>query len=233
MNQHSSLRILLAASLLGGLASLTASCGNEAPPVGSAVVGRDSLPVMVTYGVSKLISDSGIIRYKFISEEWRIYDRTKPPRWEFPKGIFIERFNDKFKVNLHITADSAWLYDQNLWKLRGHVELYDKEAHTHLKTNELFWDMRTGQLSSNVHTRLIEPEQEIEGDWFRAVILNKRLTRYHVRRSKGFMPMGHVADPVQPAPPAPDGTTRDDTLLTEVQAPQPLRTPPVSRPKTH
>ena len=198
--------------------------------MGNAVAGRDSLPVMVTHGVSKLISDSGIIRYKFISEEWRIYDRTQPPRWEFPKGIFIERFNDKFKVNLHITADSAWLYDQNLWKLRGHVELHDKEAHTHLKTSELYWNMRTGQLSSNVHTRLIEPEQEIEGDWFRAVILNKKLTRYHVRRSRGFMPMGTVGDPVKPAPPALDGTTRDDTLLA---VPQPLRTPPVSRPKTH
>ena len=230
MNQHSSLRILLTASLIGGLASLSASCGSEAPPMGNAVAGRDSLPVMVTHGVSKLISDSGIIRYKFISEEWRIYDRTQPPRWEFPKGIFIERFNDKFKVNLHITADSAWLYDQILWKLRGHVELHDKEAHTHLKTSELYWNMRTGQLSSNVHTRLIEPEQEIEGDWFRAVILNKKLTRYHVRRSRGFMPMGTVGDPVKPAPPAPDGTTRDDTLLA---VPQPLRTPPVSRPKTH
>ena len=98
------LHLLLAASLSGGLASMTASCGNEAPPMGGAVNNRDSLPVMVTHGVSKLISDSGFIRYKMIAEEWRVYDKTNPPRWEFPQGIFIERYDDKFKVNLYLTA---------------------------------------------------------------------------------------------------------------------------------
>lgn len=166
-----------------------AGCGNDAPPMGDAVRQRDSMAVMVTQGVSKLISDSGVIRYKIVAEEWRIYDKTNPPRWEFPKGVFLERYDDKFKVNLHITADSAWLYDQNLWKLRGHVELNDQAAQTLMYTNELFWDMRTGELSSNVYTRLIEPDQEIEGNWFRAFIVNKRLTRYHVRQGKGFMPM--------------------------------------------
>ena len=46
------------------------SCGTEAPPMGNAVYNRDSLPVMITYGVSKLISDSGIVKYKIVSEEW-------------------------------------------------------------------------------------------------------------------------------------------------------------------
>lgn len=167
----------------------TAGCGNEAPPMGDAVRHRDSMAVMVTRGVSKLISDSGVIRYKIVAEEWRIYDKTKPPRWEFPKGVFLERYDDKFKVNLHITADSAWLYDQNLWKLRGHVELNDQAAQTLMYTNELFWNMRTGELRSDVYTRLIEPDQEIEGNWFRAFVVNKRLTRYHIRQGKGFMPM--------------------------------------------
>ena len=56
-----------------GLFALSLSfsaCDNGAPPSGSAVRNRDSLPVMVTYGVSKLISDSGVVRYKIISEEW-------------------------------------------------------------------------------------------------------------------------------------------------------------------
>lgn len=190
--------------------------------MGNAVTGRDSLPVMVSHGVSKLISDSGVIRYKLIAEEWRVYDKTTPPRWEFPKGIFLERYDDKFKVNLHITADSAWLYEQNLWKLRGHIVLDDQEAQTHLTTNELFWNMRTGEMSSNVYTRLTEPDQEIEGNWFRATIVNKRVTRYHVRQSRGFMPMGDLGG---------TSTSPQASSDTSQTAPKPTRNGPTSRPK--
>lgn len=211
-----------AAALLCGL-SLIYGCGNDAPPTGSTVTNRDSLPVMVTRGVSKLISDSGVIRYKIIAEEWRVYDKTTPPRWEFPKGIFIERYDDKFRIDLHITADSAWLYDQKLWKLRGHIVLDDQTAQSHLTTQELFWNMNTGQLSSNVYTRLTEPDQQIEGDWFRAVVQNGRPTQYHVKQSRGFMPMGDLGEPA-PAPVSPtDTAAHADTV--------PQREAPMSRPR--
>lgn len=184
------------------LLSAAAGCGSDAPPMGDSVRQRDSLPVMVTHAVSKLISDSGVMRYKLIAEEWRVYDKTVPPRWEFPKGIFLERYDDKFKVNLHITADSAWLYDQKVWKLRGHIVLDDEAARTHLTTQELYWNMQSGELSSNVYTHLTEPGQEIEGDWFRATIINKRITKYHVKQSRGFMPMSDMGASPAPAPAA-------------------------------
>ena len=144
--------ILIAASLLAG-------CGTEAPPMGKAVQNRDSLPVMTTFGVTKLISDSGIMRYKIVAEEWRVYDKTKPPRWEFPQGLFLVRFDDMFKINMEVCADTATLYDQNLWKLRGHIVLNDLEAQTTVHTNELFWNMRTGELRSDVYTRLEQPKE--------------------------------------------------------------------------
>lgn len=157
--------------------------------MGARVVNRDSLPVMTTRGVSKLITDSGVVRYKIIAEEWRVYDRTTPPRWEFPKGLFLERYDDKFKVDMRFCADSAWLYNQNFWKLKGHVMLDDKSAQSRLRTEELYWNMQTGELSSNVHTFLKQPQQEIEGNWFRATIRNGHPTQYHVKQSRGFMPM--------------------------------------------
>lgn len=190
--------------------------------MGERVTGRDSLPVMVSHGVSKLISDSGVMRYKLISEEWRVYDKTAPPRWEFPKGVFIERYDDKFKVNLHITADSAWLYNQKVWKLRGHVVLDDEEEKTRLETEELFWEMNTGKLWSDVYSRLTKPDQEIEGDWFRATIRNGHPTEYHVRQSSGFMPMGDTGHTT--SSPSPADTARPDTV--------PPRGGPVPRPKS-
>ena len=107
--------------LLVFLLALTGACGTDAPPTGSAIRGRDSLPVMTTYGVSKLISDSGVVKYKLVAEEWRYYDRTQPARQEFPKGIFMERYDKAFKVDMYLTADTAYCYDNYLWELRGRV----------------------------------------------------------------------------------------------------------------
>lgn len=208
------------------LTLLPLSCTNDAPPMGNSVHGRDSLPVMVTYGVSKLITDSGIIRYKIIAEEWRIFDRTKPQRWEFPKGLFLERYDDKFKVDMRFSADSAWLYDQNNWKLRGHVVLDDKTTMSRLRTEELFWNMRTGELASNVPSLLKEPNQEIQGTWFRATLVNGRPTQYHIKQSRGFMPMNGLNDsPQQPA-----GGTSSEKSDTAANA-QPQHDAPVAKPK--
>lgn len=168
------------------------ACTNDAPPMGNTVVGRDSLPVMVTRGVSKLITDSGVIRYKIITEEWRVFDRTNPPRWEFPKGLYLERYDNQFKVDLRFSADSAWLYRQQVWKMRGNVAFEDKASQTRLRTQELFWNMQTGEMWSNVYTTLKQPQQEIEGTWFRATLRDGHPTKYHVKQSRGFMPMGDM-----------------------------------------
>ena len=87
------------------------ACSNDAPPQDAAIVNREKLPIMVSHGVSKLISDSGINRYKVITEEWAIYDKTTPPRQDFLKGILLLRFDNKMKVDMQITADTAYWYD--------------------------------------------------------------------------------------------------------------------------
>ena len=51
--------------------------------MGAAITERDSLPVMDTKGVTTLISDSGITRYRVNTAEWLIYDRKNPPYWAF------------------------------------------------------------------------------------------------------------------------------------------------------
>ena len=86
-----SLSLITLPLLLAGL-GLFSGCTNEAPPMSRLAGERDSLPLMTTYGVSKLISDSGIMRYRIIAEEWRLYDKTKPPRQVFPKGVFMQRY---------------------------------------------------------------------------------------------------------------------------------------------
>ena len=60
-----------------------------------AITERDSLPVMDTRGVTTLISDSGVTRYRVNTEEWLIFDKKKPSYWAFEKGIYLEQFEYK------------------------------------------------------------------------------------------------------------------------------------------
>lgn len=168
------------------LTCVATGCGSEAPPMGAAVQERDSMPVMTTYGVSKMISDSGVMRYKIVAEEWRVYDKTKPPRQTFPKGIFLTRFDEKLKVDLYITADTAYWYNQNLWEMRGRVFINNLASQTTFATEELFWDMNRHEIYSNKHIHIVKPDEELQGNWFRS---DENMNVYHVRRTKGFLPM--------------------------------------------
>ena len=47
------------------------------------IANREEQPILMSVGVSTLISDSGVIRYKIISEDWFIYDRTIPQYYSF------------------------------------------------------------------------------------------------------------------------------------------------------
>lgn len=175
---------------------LPSACGGEAPPLGQAVENRDSASVMSTYGVSKLISDSGVIKYKIIAEEWCIYDRTLPPRQEFLKGIFLEQYNEAFQPVIHITADTAYCFNQNLWELRGRVLIKNHENGTVFRTEELYWDMREHTVYSNKHMKIVTPDREIEGDRF---VSNEEMTKYHVSQSRGSIPVPKEKKTEKPA----------------------------------
>lgn len=182
MNLRHPFHAILVLSVLAAIAA----CGSETPPQAESVGMRDSASMMTTYGVSKLISDSGMMRYKLVAEEWQMFDRTVPPRQYFPKGIFLERYDNRFRVNMHITADTAWCYDQALWELRGRVFIQDDEQQTTFATEELYWNMREHRFYSNKYMRIRLPDRELEGDRFTS---DEQLTRYHISQSKGFMPM--------------------------------------------
>lgn len=168
--------------LVGGV--FLCSCNNSKPPVAAAIQQRDSLPVMTTYGVSKLISDSGYIRYRIIAEEWKIYDKTTPPRHTFMKGIFMEKLDVSFQVDLTMTADTAYWYDQKLWELRGNVYLRKQDGTT-FSTDELFWNMDEHKIYSNKYMCILTPSKKLDGYGFYS---NEDLSEYMFYNSSGYFP---------------------------------------------
>lgn len=184
INYYRLLPITLVSMVVMGVS--LASCNKENRHFAPAVKAKDSLPMMTDYGVSTLISDSGRIRYKIVAEEWKIYTTTKPSKWTFEKGLFIEKFDQNFHVEAWIQADTAYYYDQKkLWQLIGHVFVRNLKDET-FRTHELFWDQANREIYSHTYMIVNTPQQHLEGTSFRS---NEQMTQYEVYNSVGHFPM--------------------------------------------
>ena len=100
------------------------SCSEEQEHTAPAIHDRDSVPVMTTYGVNTLISDSGVIKYRIVTEEWEVNTNRRPSRWTFNKGILLTQFDLKKHVVGYIQCDTAVYFDQDRrWELHGRVRI--------------------------------------------------------------------------------------------------------------
>lgn len=169
--------------IIMGLAAMTAiSCQNAVEHTAPAVRPQDSVAVMTSYGVNTLISDSGVIKYRIVTERWEVNQTRNPSRWIFDKGLFLEQFDEKFHVQAYIQCDTAYYYDQKrLWELRSRVRILTKDG-LRFSSEELFWDENKHELYSHVFSRLVTPERTLQGSYFRS---DERMTHYFVTNSKG------------------------------------------------
>ena len=149
----------------------------------AAVNPEDSVSVMTTFGVNTLISDSGVIKYRIVTERWDVNTVRQPSRWEFMKGVFFEQFDEQFHVQAYIQADTAWYYDQKkLWHLRGRVRIRNIMNGLIYQSEELFWDGIKHELYSNVFSKVTTPERSMEGTRF---LSDEQMRHYTVSNSKG------------------------------------------------
>lgn len=176
------MRLSVKQILLPLAAVVAASCQEAVEHTAPAIRDRDSVAVMTSYGVNTLISDSGVIKYKIVTERWEVNQNIHPSRWIFDKGLFLEQFDEKFHVQAYIQCDTAYYYDQQrLWELRSRVRIKTKDG-LRFFSNRLFWDEAKHELYSNVFSRLITPERTLQGSFFRS---DERMTHYLVTNTKG------------------------------------------------
>ena len=162
---------------------LISACSGGDKEMGAAITERDSLPVMDTRGVTTLVSDSGVIRYRINAEEWQVYDRKSPSYWAFEKGVYVERFDSLFQVEASIESDTAYYYDkQRLWKLIGNVHIQNVKGEK-FDTELLYWDQNKKRVYSDKEVRIEQPDQIIYAVGFES---NEQMTRYKFYKTNGI-----------------------------------------------
>lgn len=158
------------------------SCEQKTEHLAPAIYDKDSASVMTSYGVNTLISDSGVIKYRIVTERWEVNEKKNPKRWIFEKGLFLEQFDEKFHVQSYIQSDTAFYYtDDKLWELRGRVRVLTKEGLRYF-SEQLFWNQNTHEIYSHVFSRIITPERTLQGSYFRS---DERMMKYNIYNTKG------------------------------------------------
>ena len=186
------------------------SCSEEREHTAPAIHDRDSVPVMTTYGVNTLISDSGVIKYRIVTERWEINENRRPSRWTFNKGVLLTQFDLKKHVVGYIQCDSAVYFDKDRrWELRGRVRILTAQG-LNFYSNELYWDERNHEMWSYSYSHLKTPDKELQGNWFHS---DEQMTNYEIRQTKGWgiFSKEEFMSPANP-PFTPIDTTRVDSM---------------------
>lgn len=182
---------------------LFSSCNDKKKALGAAITERDSLPVLNTVGVTSLISDSGVTRYRVKTDEWLVYDRKRPSYWAFEKGVYLEQFDSLPHVEASIKADTAYYYDrEKLWKLIGHVDIKNRKGER-FNTELLYWNQAERKVYSDKFIRIQQPDRIITGYGFDS---NEQMTIYAIHN------IGGVFDVDEHASTAPSDSLKKDSV---------------------
>ena len=175
----------------GGLMLLfMEACQEQVEHTAPAILAKDSVAMMTSYGVNTLVSDSGVMKYRIVTERWEVNTAKNPSRWTFEKGILLEQFDETFHINSYIQSDTAYYFDQlKVWKLYGRVRILTKDG-LRFTSEQLTWDQNKHELSSDVFSKLVTPERTLQGSHFWS---DEKMTRYFVSNSKGSFEKGDVA----------------------------------------
>ena len=188
---------ITAAFLAAVMFVLFPSCSGKNKKLAEAIAENDTLPSMKSLGVTTLISDSGITRYKIVAEEWLIHDKKNPPYWAFEKGVYLEKFDTLFRVDASIKADTAYYHEKKkLWELRGHVQILSQRG-DRFQTDLLFWDEKKEKVYSDKFIQIEQEDKVIKGYGFES---NQDLSEYEIKNTTGIFTIEDTAPTVTTQP---------------------------------
>ncbi len=151
-----------------------------------AIADRKAMPALAGDEVTTLISDSGITRYRITAKKWLVFDKADTPYWEFPEGVYLEKFNLNLEADATVEADYAYYNEPaQRWMLRGNVQAVNLQGER-FETPLLFWDQPTESVYSDSSIVITREASIIKGVGFRS---NQEMTKYTILRPTGVFPI--------------------------------------------
>lgn len=189
--------LMLMLALLG----IAAGCNEETKVDVAKKLQPSRMPTMSTRNISTLISDSGVTQYRIVAPYWEVYDEGEEPYWRFPEGIYLRKYDRKFRVIATIAADSAiYFKNKGLWRLDGRVEVTKVPRELFL-SQQVFWDQNRGTVYGDSFIHIENATHVMEGYGFTA---RQDFSEYKILKPLGIFPAER--DKIAGGPPAPAGS---------------------------
>ncbi len=185
MLQHHSIKSFFSAIAITTVVLLGAlSCTKEEKITIDAVEDRSETPGLSVKKITTVISDSGITRYRIVTDRMEVFDQAADPYWLFPEGLYFERFAPDLSVDANFECQQArYLEYQKLWEFKGNVRAINLEGHM-LETELLYWDEKQKKIYSDKAFRLTRPTGVSTGVGFET---NETMTRWSALQTKSDM----------------------------------------------
>lgn len=178
-------RLGYAALCIPAAVMLAGGCREETKVDVARSLDASRMPTMTTRNVSTMISDSGVTQYKIVAPLWEVYDEGENPHWRFPEGLYLRKYDRKFRIIATIASDSAvYFKHRNLWRLDGRVEV-TKVPNELFLSQQVFWDQTRGIVYSDSFIHIENATHMMEGYGFRA---RQDFTEYSINRPLGIFP---------------------------------------------
>jgi LPS export ABC transporter protein LptC len=169
--------------LLAIVVSLPA-CQPNKPEKIKELTNREELPSLTLKELTSTITDSGKVKYRFITPEMQQFDQRKEPTIEFPKGLHLYIFNDLEEIDAQIKCKEAIYYqNDDLWELRNDVEAVNTNAEV-INTELLFWDAENKTIYSDQFIKITTETEIITGHGFES---DERMENYKIKNISGIL----------------------------------------------
>lgn len=168
------------------LLSFFASCTREKKDLVEYTFDSETSYTLKETTVETLISDSGVTRYRLVTDTWLMFGKAAEPYWYFPDGIYLEQFDTVFNVQASIKADTAYYYERRkLWELNGNVDISNHKGER-FQTSQLFWDDNKNSIYSDSFIRITNGDRVNTGIGFQS---NEDMTVYEIYKAAGDIPV--------------------------------------------
>lgn len=154
------------------------SCAKEEQEKIGAVKDRKVLPGLSVSKITTVISDSGITRYRIVTDKMDVFDKANEPYWDFPKGLYFERFAENLAIDANFRSNYARYYERKkLWEFKDKVKAINLQGQM-FETDLLYWDEVNDRIYSDKFIRITRETGVTTGIGFES---DESLTRWIIR----------------------------------------------------
>ncbi len=155
---------------------LTVGCAQKENTVPQEYEG----PLQEAEGVELDYTENQLIKVKMKTQ--LLYEFKNGDR-EFPKGIYLEFYNEMGKLSSTLKADHAYYFkSEDKWRAVGKVEVINTEKNEQLNTEELFWFPAKEEILTEKFVTIRQQESIIYGEGLKA---KQDMSTYSILKPQG------------------------------------------------